>query len=171
MRHLTKQAKALLLLLFILMCFAIYAYTHQLKYGLGVTAMNRPVFWGIYIVSFVFLIGISAGGIAIASLSHLVELKRENPLMLNTKTARRPGIKDGALVWVESPYGKVQAKAKLTDGIHPEVVGLQHGFAHWAMGKIAKGRGTSDSSLRQAVSCPLSGQALHKECCVRVYKV
>jgi anaerobic selenocysteine-containing dehydrogenase len=91
--------------------------------------------------------------------------------MINADTAKKLGIEDGDMVWVESKYGKVKAIAKLTEGIHPEVVGLQHGFGHLAFGQIAKGRGTSDASLRPTVSCTLSGQALHKQCCVRIYKI
>ncbi|MCM8832346.1 MAG: molybdopterin-dependent oxidoreductase [Candidatus Omnitrophica bacterium] len=101
---------------------------------------------------------------------YLIELKSENPLMINNETAKKLGIRDGDTVWVESPYGRIKAKAKLTEGIHPEVVGLQHGFGHWAFGKIAKNKGTSDSILRPTISCSISGQALHKECCVRIYK-
>lgn len=100
----------------------------------------------------------------------LIELKPYNPLQINRKTASRLGIREGDLVWVESPYGRVQAVAHLTDGIHPEVVGLQHGFGHWALGSVAKGRGTSDACLRPVKADPISGQALHKQCCVRVYK-
>jgi thiosulfate reductase/polysulfide reductase chain A len=102
---------------------------------------------------------------------YLLELKSENPLMINTKTAEKLGIKNGDIVWVESHYGKVKAKVNLTEGIHPEVVGLQHGFGHWALGHLAKGRGTSDAILRPTKACPISGQALHKECCVRIVKV
>ncbi|MDO8734968.1 MAG: molybdopterin-dependent oxidoreductase, partial [Elusimicrobiota bacterium] len=101
---------------------------------------------------------------------YLMELKSENPLMINTETAKNLGLKDGGMVFVESLYGKVKAKTKFTEGMHPEVVGLHHGFGHWALGEIAKGRGTSDASLRPTVSCPISGQALHKECCVKIYK-
>ncbi|OHD64717.1 MAG: hypothetical protein A2176_10465 [Spirochaetes bacterium RBG_13_51_14] len=100
---------------------------------------------------------------------YLIELKSENLLMINARTAKRLGIDDGERIWVESPYGKVRARARLTEGIHPEVVGLQHGFGHWALGKIAKDRGTSDSDLRPTKSCMMSGQALHKECCVKIY--
>lgn len=102
--------------------------------------------------------------------AYLIELKGENPLMINGETAKKLDIKDDDIVWVESLYNKVKAKAKLTTGMHPEVVGLQHGFGHWAFGEIAKNRGTSDSSLRPCISCPISGQALHKECCVKIYK-
>jgi len=81
------------------------------------------------------------------------------------------GLEDGDSVWVESIHGKVMAKVKSTEGIHPEVVGLQHGFGHWALGSIAKGRGFSDSVLRPARAEPLSGQAMNKQCCVKIYKV
>ena len=64
----------------------------------------------------------------------------------------------------------MKGKGKVTEGIHPEVVGSQHGFGHWALGSLAKGAGTSDTVLRPCKADPLSGQALHKECCVKVYK-
>ncbi len=59
-----------------IVALAVYAYVNQLIHGLGVTGMNRPVFWGIYIVTFVFLIGVSAGGIAVASLAHLAGVEK-----------------------------------------------------------------------------------------------
>ena len=80
-------------------------------------------------------------------------------------------MKTGDEVWVESPYGRVKAKVKTTTRIHPEVVGVQHGFGHTALGRLAKGRGTSDSALRPTKSDPRSGQALHKEACVRIARV
>ena len=51
--------------------------------------------------------------------SYLMELKPDSPLMiLNSETAKRLGINGGDSVWVESKYGKVKAKIKLTVGIH-----------------------------------------------------
>ena len=100
----------------------------------------------------------------------LLEIKPDNPLVIHPDTADRYAISDADLVWVESPYGKVQAKVKVSRRIHPEVVGLQHGFGHTGLGRLAKGRGTTDSPLRPTVSDPLAGQALHKEACVRVFK-
>jgi thiosulfate reductase/polysulfide reductase chain A len=100
----------------------------------------------------------------------LLDLKPSNPLLIHPETANRLGLKDGDEAWVESPYGKVRAQVKTTRRIHPEVVGLQHGFGHTAMGRMAKGRGTSDAILRPTKADPLSGMALHKETCVRVYK-
>ena len=100
----------------------------------------------------------------------LLEIKPENPLIINPATAAQYGVADGDVVWLESPYGKVRARVRTTRRIHPEVVGLQHGFGHTALGRLAKGRGTTDSSLRPTKSDPLSGQALHKETSVRIVK-
>jgi len=101
----------------------------------------------------------------------LLDIKPENPLIINPATAARYGVADGQVVWLESPYGKVKARVKATTRIHPEVVGLQHGFGHTALGRLAKGRGTTDSPLRPTKSDPLSGQAMHKEACVRIVSV
>jgi len=100
----------------------------------------------------------------------LLEIKPDNPLIIHPDTAAKYGVGDGDSVVVESPYGRVSARAKLSQRMHPEVVGLQHGFGHTALGKRAKGRGTRDAFLRPTLSDPLSGQAMHKETCVRISK-
>jgi thiosulfate reductase/polysulfide reductase chain A len=100
----------------------------------------------------------------------LLDIKPTNPLIIHPDTAAKLGISDGGDVWVESPYGRVRAKVKTSKRMHPEVVGLQHGFGHTAFGRNALGRGTSDSSLRPLKADALSGQALNKECCVRIVK-
>lgn len=74
------------------------------------------------------------------------------------------------MVSVEETWVTYKARAKLTQGIHPEVVGLQHGFGHWVLGSIVKNAGISDASLRPCKADPLSGQAIHKQCCVKIYK-
>ncbi|MBI3269819.1 MAG: molybdopterin-dependent oxidoreductase [Planctomycetes bacterium] len=100
----------------------------------------------------------------------LLELQPGNPLQVNTKTGARLGLRDGDQAWVESKFGKMKVTVHLTEEIHPEVVGTQHGFGHWALGEEAKGRGSSDSGLRPTRADPIGGQAMHKQCCVRIYR-
>jgi len=80
MEKLSSAVKLLLVLLLVIMGWAFYAWVTQLSSGLGVTGMNKPVLWGLYIVSFVFCIGISAGGIAVASLCHLAGIEKYKPI-------------------------------------------------------------------------------------------
>ena len=101
----------------------------------------------------------------------LLEIKPSNPLVIARSTAERLGIADGDEVWVESKFGKAKAVAKVTDRIHPEVVGAQHGFGHWKLGRQAAGRGTCFGDLNFMAYDSLSGQGLHKEICVKVYKI
>lgn len=100
----------------------------------------------------------------------LMELQGWNPLYINALTARRLGIDTGDEVWVESSYGKAKAKAQVTQGMHPDVVGWQHGFGHWGFGEVARGKGTADGQFNATKSDPVAGMALHKEVCVKVYK-
>ena len=52
-----------------------------------------------------------------------------DPLVeVNSRTARSLGISDGDWVTVETPYGRMRSRAKLTEGIHPKVIGVQHGW-------------------------------------------
>ena len=102
--------------------------------------------------------------------SWLLEIKGYNPIIMNPATAAKYGIEDGDEIWLESPHGKVKGKVKLTERIHPEVIGAQHGFGHEALGKNARGTGTNTGILNITKSDPLSGMAVHKEICVKVYK-
>lgn len=58
----------------------IYAYTQQWGTGLEVTGMNTPAYWGLYIVNFVFFVGLSAGGILVAALAHAAGIERFKPI-------------------------------------------------------------------------------------------
>jgi anaerobic selenocysteine-containing dehydrogenase len=58
----------------------------------------------------------------------LAELRERDPyemfIHINKETAKKKGIRDGDWVEVESRYGKSRGKVKLTELIHPEVVGI-----------------------------------------------
>ena len=45
-----------------------FAYSYQLRHGLGATGLNTPAYWGIYIICFVFFIGISHAGTLISAI-------------------------------------------------------------------------------------------------------
>jgi Ni/Fe-hydrogenase subunit HybB-like protein len=45
-----------------------FAYAYQLRHGLGATGLNTPEYWGIYIICFVFFIGISHAGTLISAI-------------------------------------------------------------------------------------------------------
>ena len=82
----------------------------------------------------------------------LSDLAEHNPyaykILINAETAKRKGVKDGDAIWVESAAGKVKGKAKLTECIHPEVVGIAGVFGSWAKGKpVAKGKGVHFNTL------------------------
>jgi len=44
------------------------AYVLQVRYGLGLTGLNQPSYWGIYIINFVFFIGVSHAGTLISAI-------------------------------------------------------------------------------------------------------
>ena len=56
------------------------AYYRQLTEGLGVTGMNRPVFWGMYITNFVFFIGISHAGTLISAILRVTQAEWRRPI-------------------------------------------------------------------------------------------
>jgi len=57
-----------------------YAWSYQLRFGMGVTGLQRPVFWGFYIVDFVFWIGISHAGTLISAILRLTEAAWRKPI-------------------------------------------------------------------------------------------
>ncbi|OGQ84375.1 MAG: hypothetical protein A3F90_15830 [Deltaproteobacteria bacterium RIFCSPLOWO2_12_FULL_60_19] len=82
----------------------------------------------------------------------LNDLAEHNPyaykILINADTAKGKGINDGEEIWVESEAGKVKGEAKLTECIHPQVVGIAGVFGSWAKGKpVAKGKGVHFNSL------------------------
>jgi thiosulfate reductase/polysulfide reductase chain A len=111
---------------------------------------------------------------------YLMEMRPDNPLMINTATAAKFGLKDGDAIWIESPVAWAKATIQVTERIHPEVVALQHGFGHLAFGKVARGSmnkinkwspaGTNDGQFLPGKAEKLSGQIVTKEIGVKIIK-
>ncbi len=71
--HTGKWFYISIVILFSLAIFAVWTWYYQIRTGLGVTGMNRPVFWGIYITNFVFFIGISHAGTLISAILRICQ--------------------------------------------------------------------------------------------------
>ncbi len=67
-------------LLVLTMAWGGYYYVRQLIYGLGETGMNRPVYWGVYMVNFVFFIGISHAGTLISAILRVTGAEWRRPI-------------------------------------------------------------------------------------------
>ncbi|MFC1984925.1 molybdopterin-dependent oxidoreductase [Chloroflexota bacterium] len=89
---------------------------------------------------------------------------------INSKTAHALGIRDGDMVWVESPFGKVKTRARVFEGIHPQVVSIASGQGHYAYGRWAKGIGVNPNEIIGVDYDRVSGQAAFFNTRVRVYR-
>lgn len=62
------------------MVVGVGSFAYQWTNGLTATGMSNTVSWGMYIISFMFLVGISAGGLIVVAGSELVGSNRFEPL-------------------------------------------------------------------------------------------
>jgi thiosulfate reductase/polysulfide reductase chain A len=100
----------------------------------------------------------------------LMDFHGGNELWINADKAKSLGISDGSIVNVQNQYATAKAKARVTRRIHPDVVGMTHGFGHWGLGPVAMGKGTNDSQFLAGKAEAISGMACHKDGSVRIYK-
>ena len=75
----TRQ-KFIVAVLALISAAGLVAYIHQLRIGLAATAMNNYFSWGIYIVNFVFFIGISMAGTLISAMLRLTHANWRQPI-------------------------------------------------------------------------------------------
>jgi Ni/Fe-hydrogenase subunit HybB-like protein len=59
----------------------LYAFTHQLLTGMSVTGLNRPVMWGLYIINFVFWVGLSHSGTMVSAILRLSQANWRRPIL------------------------------------------------------------------------------------------
>ncbi len=58
-------------------------------------------------------------------------LRKQDPdprVEIHPETADKAGIQEGDWVWIETLRGRIKQRAKVTDGIKPNVVNVQHGW-------------------------------------------
>ena len=76
----SRKYFAAILIPLLVILFGAYAWAVQLRTGMGVTGLQRPVFWGFYIVDFVFWIGISHAGTLISAILRLTDAGWRKPI-------------------------------------------------------------------------------------------
>ena len=89
---------------------------------------------------------------------------------MNSRTAKEIGVKDYDEVWVESAFGKVKTRARVTEGIRPGVVSIARGQGHYANGRWSDGIGVNPNEITGVDFDRLSGQAAFFNTRVKVYK-
>jgi molybdopterin-containing oxidoreductase family membrane subunit len=57
-----------------------FMYARQFIFGLGETGMNRPTYWGVYMVNFIFFIGISHAGTLISAILRVTGAEWRRPI-------------------------------------------------------------------------------------------
>ena len=57
------------------------AWVYQLSQGLAATNMRNPMMWGLYITLFMYFVGLSAGGLIVASAGRLFGATRLKPIV------------------------------------------------------------------------------------------
>lgn len=80
-RHTSPALRAWLALLLAGLAVGLGAWIYQLTQGLAVTNMRNPMMWGLYITLFMFFVGLSAGGLIVASSGRIFGAVRFKPIV------------------------------------------------------------------------------------------
>jgi thiosulfate reductase/polysulfide reductase chain A len=101
---------------------------------------------------------------------YLMEICGENWVEINRVDAEKYGIVDDTYVEVESPKDKIRIRAKVVEGLVPGCISIRHGhgFGHWAMGSVARGKGAHSNNLMESYASPITGGNCYNECKVRI---
>jgi Ni/Fe-hydrogenase subunit HybB-like protein len=67
-------------ILFGLVMMAGTTWLYQMNWGLGITGLNRPVMWALYIVNFVYFIGIGHAGTFISAALRVLKIEWRRPI-------------------------------------------------------------------------------------------
>ncbi|MFQ5996318.1 MAG: NrfD/PsrC family molybdoenzyme membrane anchor subunit [Dehalococcoidales bacterium] len=111
---------AFVLFLIAVVSWGFYAYITQIHYGLVVTGMRDVVMWGLYLVNFVFFIGISHAGTLISAILRVTNAGWRTPVTRMAELITVVAISIGALmpiidlgrperVWHMIVYGRFQS--------------------------------------------------------------
>jgi Ni/Fe-hydrogenase subunit HybB-like protein len=80
LRHTTMQFYLVMGVLALVFLWGAVSLVRQWILGLGVTGLNRPIYWGIYLTNFVFFIGISHAGTLISAILRVTQAEWRRPI-------------------------------------------------------------------------------------------
>jgi anaerobic selenocysteine-containing dehydrogenase len=93
-----------------------------------------------------------------------------SPAEINSETARSLNLRDREEVWVESPFGKIRTRVKISEGVSPGIVCIPNGQGHTSYGKWQKGIGCNPNEIIGIDFDLLSGQSAFFNTRVKIYK-
>ena len=97
MRRTGNGYRAFILLLLLIIAWGLYAYAVQLRFGLMATGTRDVVMYGVYIVNFIFFIGISYAGALVSAILRLTHAGWRAPITRIAELIAVGGLTDGAL--------------------------------------------------------------------------
>lgn len=74
--QISSKAKGVMAVLAVLTAIGVAAWVYQLANGLAVTGMSNINSWGAYIIMFMLFVGLSAGGLIVASSAHVFNIQQ-----------------------------------------------------------------------------------------------
>ena len=78
----------------------------------------------------------------------LNDMMSESPIWINTKAAKREGLKTGDEVMLKNEFGEAKGKIFVTEGIREDTLFVYHGFGHdTPQMSRANSKGINDSIL------------------------
>jgi Ni/Fe-hydrogenase subunit HybB-like protein len=65
----------------VVVAWGMVAFTYQVTHGMYVTGLDRPVMWGLYIIGFVFWVGLSHSGTMVSAILRLSQANWRRPIL------------------------------------------------------------------------------------------
>jgi anaerobic selenocysteine-containing dehydrogenase len=93
-----------------------------------------------------------------------------SPAEINSETASSLNLRDRDEIWIESPFGKIRTRVKISEGVYPGIVCIPCGQGHTSYGKWQKGIGCNPNEVIGIDFDVLSGQSAFFNTRVKIYK-
>lgn len=95
--HTGRGFYPVVVILLLIIGWGVEAYIHQFTHGLGVTGVNLPIPWGVYIINFIFFIAIGFGGTLTSAILRVFNAKWRTPITRAAELLTVCGVTFGTL--------------------------------------------------------------------------